>query len=65
MAIMVSPAVPSTPTTPRGASRGRREAAAAGPARAVAVVASRAKPPGRERRVTIINFIVKYSEFSK
>ena len=47
--IMVSPAVPTTPTKPRGASRGRREAAPAGPARAVAVVASRAKPPGRRR----------------
>ena len=49
MAIMVSPAVPTTPTKPKGASIGRREAAAAGPARAVAVVASRAKPPGRRR----------------
>ena len=65
-AMMVSPAVPTTPTTPRGASsRGRMEAVAAGPPRAVAVVASRAKPPGRERRVTIINFIEKYSELSK
>ena len=43
--IIVSPAVPTTPTTPRGASRrGRREAVAAWPAAAVAVVASRAKP---------------------
>ena len=48
--IMVSPAVPTTPTTPRGASsRGRREAVAAWPAAAVAVVASRAKPPERRR----------------
>ena len=50
MAIMVSPAVPATPTKPRGASsRGRREAVAVWPARAVAVVASRAKPPERRR----------------
>ena len=49
MAIMVSPAVPTTPTKPKGASIGRREAAAAGPARAVAVVASRANPPRRRR----------------
>ena len=42
--IMVSPAAPTTPIIPRGASReGKREA--------VAVVASRAKPP--ERRVVI------------
>ena len=41
-AIMVSPAVPTTPTIPRGANReGKREA--------VAVVASRAKPPERRR----------------
>ena len=45
-----SPAVPTTPTTPRGASRrGTREAVAAWPAAAVAVVASRAKPPERRR----------------
>ena len=48
--IIVSPAVPTTPTTPRGASRrGTREAVAAWPAAAVAVVASRAKPPERRR----------------
>ena len=50
--IMVSPAVPTTPTKPRGASRGRREAAPAGPARAVAVVASRAKPPATTGKLT-------------
>ena len=59
MAMMVSPAVPTTPTTPRGASsRGRMEAVAAGPPRAVAVVASRAKPPpttGKLTENTIVN----------
>ena len=56
-AMMVSPAVPTTPTTPRGASRrGRMEAVAAGPPRAVAVVASRAKPPERSS----VTIIVKY-----
>ena len=44
--IMVSPAVPTTPTTPRGASsRGRIEAVAAVLPRAADVVASRANPP--------------------
>ena len=53
MAMMVSPAVPTTPTTPRGASRrGRMEAVAAGPPRAVAVVASRAKPPPTTGKLT-------------
>ena len=48
--IMVSPAVPATPTTPRGASsRGRIEAVAAVLPRAADVVASRAKPPERRR----------------
>ena len=48
--IIVSPAVPTTPTTPRGVSRrGRREAVAAWPAAAVAVVARRANPPDRSR----------------
>ena len=56
--IIVSPAVPTTPTTPRGASRrGRREAVAAWPAAAVAVVASRANPPERRREESD-----KYSE---
>ena len=41
--IMVSPAAPTTPIIPRGASReGKREA--------VAVVASRAKPPERRKK---------------
>ena len=67
--IIVSPAVPTTPTTPRGASRrGRREAVAAWPAAAVAVVASRAKPPERRReesdnyseifRIKIIDLVI-------
>ena len=57
--IMVRPAVPSTPTTPRGASSGRREAVAACPARTVAVVAIRANPPdttGKLTENTIMNF---------
>ena len=41
-AIMVSPAVPTTPTIPRGANREGRTA--------VAVVASRAKPPERREK---------------
>ena len=45
MAMMVSPAVPATPTRPKGASRRGRTGAAAGLTRAV--VASRAKPPER------------------
>ena len=61
--IMVSPAVPTTPTTPRGASsRGRIEAVAAWLPRAADVVASRAKPPER-RREESDNYIVKYSEY--
>ena len=51
--IIVSPAVPTTPTTPRGASsRGRIEAVAAEPARAADVVVSRAKPPPTTGKLT-------------
>ena len=51
--IMVSPAVPTTPTTPRGASsRGRIEAVAAWLPRAAAVVVSRAKPPPTTGKLT-------------
>ena len=63
---MVSPAVPTTPTTPRGAnSRGRREAVAAWPARAVAVVASRAKPPATTGKLTESNLLVAGIIFSQ
>ena len=51
--IMVSPAVPTTPTTPRGASsRGRIEAVAAWLPRAADVPASRAKPPDTTGKLT-------------
>ena len=46
MALMVSPAVPTTPSTPRGASRaGRRE-------EATAVAFRRAKPPATTGKLT-------------
>ena len=51
--IIVSPAVPTTPTTPRGASsRGRIEAVAAVLPRATDGAASRAKPPPTTGKLT-------------
>ena len=63
IAITASPAVPITPIKPRGASRrGRREAVAAAPPRAVAMVVSRANPPTTEkltenRNINISQFV--------
>ena len=59
MALMVSPAVPTTPSTPRGASRaGRRE-------EATAVVFRRAKPPATTGKLTEEEIEIQFIIFMK